>query len=139
MLLTITISMCCLAALATFEMLSLAVANYNPGSVATIGVLGGWDVLVYIGVIALAIALRRSRPASIVMAIAAVVISVLSVTTLYIVQRPYFTPPTPATRVLNSAGPIVEFGLPIVQWSAFAVAARLAKIRVRADGPRERC
>lgn len=122
----LTIALCLCAASATLGMFTLAVTNYNPGSWETIVILGGWDVAVYTGVILLAIVFRKSYFASAVMLVGAVVIGGLSVFILHGCLSGYFTPPTPTHRVMNCVGPVVELGLPILQWPTLAVFAVVA-------------
>ncbi|MHB9076808.1 MAG: hypothetical protein ACYC3X_04845 [Pirellulaceae bacterium] len=122
----ITTISCFCAAAATIGMLALAVLNYNPGSWESIVIVGGWDVAVYAGVVLLAVALRESRRASVVMLLGAVFIGGFSVLILYGDLSAYFTPPTPRHRVMNCVGPIIELGLPLLQWPTLGAFAAVA-------------
>lgn len=129
--LAMTILVSCLATVATIAMLSRAVANYNPGSWETVVILGGWDVLVYGGLVLLALALRYSRHGSWVIVTGAALISGFSIAVLYADLAPYLTPPTPASRTANCFGPLIQLGLPILQWGGFVVVAVLAGYAAR--------
>ena len=121
-------------------MLTLAVQNYNPGSWETIVLLGGWDVLVYAGIVTAAILFRRSVRASLVMLCGAVVVGGFSVLLLYADLSVYFVPPTPTTRVMNSAGPLLQFVLPVLQWPVLGVFVVVSYFCRRAGGdPRSAC
>ena len=107
-------------------MLALAVMNYNPGSWESIDILGGWDVAVYAGVVLLAVALRESRRASVVMLLGAVFIDDFSVLILlWLSERSLHTansaPPRDELR-----GPNIELGLPLLQWPTLGAFAAVA-------------
>ena len=126
MMLALTIALCLSAAAATLGMLTVAVTNYDPGSWETIVILGGWDVAVYAGVVGFAIAFGKSRSASAVILLGAAVIGVSSVFILYGSLSVYFSPPTPTRRVMNCVGPLIELGLPVLQWPTLALFSAVA-------------
>ena len=135
MLLVLTIAVCVLAALTTCGMLVVATLNYNPGSWETVVILGGWDIFVYVGIIATAFGFQNSRQASYVMVAGAATISLCSVIVLYTDLQPYFMPPSPTFRVMNCAGPIIQLGLPFLQWPALGVVAGVAYYTLRITPP----
>ncbi len=124
--LAITITVSVVAIGMTLVMLGRAVANYNPGSWETVMILGGWDAFVYAGIVLLALGLRYSPRASWTIAAGAAVISGFSVCILYADLSPYFTSPAPALRAMNCYGPLIELGLPVLQWGALGVVAVVA-------------
>lgn len=135
MLLAITISVCSLAAFTTIGMMVIAMSNYNPGSWETVVILGGWDSLVYLGIIAIACVFRHSPRTSCIVALGAAAISAFSVLVLYADLQPYFTPPSPTFRVMNCAGPLIQFGLPFLQWPALGMVAGIAYCNSRVHRP----
>ena len=121
MKLAIIILGCALAIYATFRMLGIAVGNYNPTSWETVILLGAWDSMVYPAIVGLACLFRRSPRSLGVVLTGTVALTSLSLWILYFDLQLYFTPPVGNARVHNSYGPLIQFALPLLQWTLFAV------------------
>lgn len=127
MISALTSAVCLVAAIATFSMQSMAVRNYNPGSWETIMLLGTWDAAIYVALASWAFGARQSTCASLIALFATTVISLSSVLILHNHLKVYMTPPAPGLRAQNSFGPIVELGLPLLQWPLFGLCLWLAR------------
>lgn len=123
MMYLMTIAVSLLAAAASWAMIGLATYNYNPGSWLSVVVLGGWDTAVFVAFGAVAVGLRNSRTGSLILLAGTLATGIFSTWLLYADLHFYFTPPTPGNQVMNCMGPLVELGLPILQWPTFAAFA----------------
>ncbi len=111
---TSIVCLCCVAI--TFAIFVVVANNYNPGQWASVIIFGGWDTIVYLGIIAAMFAFADSRRCSCVILASGITIGGFSLFALYSANEPFFIPPTPTGRVMNCAGPLVEIGLPFFQW-----------------------
>jgi hypothetical protein len=88
-----------------------------------------WTVSPYAALLVVTLRWLRSTTASIVVTLGAIAIAAFGLTLLYGAAWPYLEARWQGTRgPLNCGGPVIELGVPLVQWIAVVVLALLARV-----------